>query len=287
MTIEHRSIELEVHAKGQRLEGYAALFDVETRFGRLVESIAPGAFAGSLSGDVLALVDHDLGRMLARTRSKTLRLSEDSRGLVFDLDVPATSVGNDLLALAERGDLGGMSFGFMIDKDGETWDGKKRTLRSIDLCEISVVSAWPACEARWSTRRTRLDGQLRGAHLDRHTLANVEVRAMGILRCIFGDFHEIRKYRDPPRRSQFSTIDSLVPCARMRSNCSEGSLRYRIYNGRTSEIILQESVLHTVADGAFARPRVALTVAAALRPFGAFVNKRALRRREAALVAGN
>jgi HK97 family phage prohead protease len=85
-----------------------------------------------------------------------LRLSEDSRGLVFDLDVPATSVGNDVLALAERGDLGGMSFGFMIGKDGETWDGKKRTLRTIDLREISVVSAWPAYEARWSMRRTKV-----------------------------------------------------------------------------------------------------------------------------------
>ncbi len=49
-----------------------------------------------------------------------------------------------MLALAERGDLGGMSFGFMVPKGGEEWDGEKRTLLKVDLKEISVVPAWPA-----------------------------------------------------------------------------------------------------------------------------------------------
>ena len=40
----------------QRREGYGALFDIETRIGHLVENIAPGAFAGSLSDDVLQIL---------------------------------------------------------------------------------------------------------------------------------------------------------------------------------------------------------------------------------------
>mgnify|MGYP003707215361 CR=1 FL=1 len=148
MTIELRSFELKVHATGQRLEGYAALFDIETRIGHLVESIAPGAFGVSLSRDVIALVGHDHSRVLARTCDKTLRLSEDSKGLAFDFDVPATSAGNNVFALVERGDLSGTSFGFVFHEGGETWDGNKRTLRTIDLREISLVSAWPASKAR-------------------------------------------------------------------------------------------------------------------------------------------
>jgi HK97 family phage prohead protease len=143
---EIRSAALEIRAKGQRLEGYAATFNTEARIADFTETIAPGAFSASLGGDVVALVDHDVGRVLARTKSKTLRLAEDSKGLAFDLDVPPTTFGNDVLALAERGDLGGMSFGFRVAKDGETWAGSKRTLRSVDLAEISVVSAWPAYE---------------------------------------------------------------------------------------------------------------------------------------------
>ena len=49
-----------------------------------------------------------------------------------------------MLALAERDDLGGMSFGFIVPKGGEAWQAARRTLTVIDLREISVVSAWPA-----------------------------------------------------------------------------------------------------------------------------------------------
>jgi HK97 family phage prohead protease len=134
----------ELRSNGRRLEGYAATFGTEARMGRFVETIAPGAFTKALQGDVLALLDHDQGKVLGRTRSRTLRLSEDTRGLAFSLELPDTQSGRDVLALAERGDLGGMSFGFLIPNGGDEWDGNRRTLRSVDLKEISVVSAWPA-----------------------------------------------------------------------------------------------------------------------------------------------
>jgi len=134
----------EVRTAGRRIEGYAATFNSEARLGGFTETIAPGAFRGALAGDVLAMLDHDSGKVLGRTRSGTLRLTEDSKGLAFSLDVPDTSAGRDVLALAERGDLGGMSFGFTVPKGGDSWQGDRRTLRTIDLREISVVSAWPA-----------------------------------------------------------------------------------------------------------------------------------------------
>lgn len=147
-SIERRAFVMEVRAAGRRLEGYAATFGTEARIADFTEIITPGAFRGSLSPsrDVLALVDHDPTKVLARTRSGSLRLAEDPRGLTFSLDVPDTQAGRDVLALAERGDLGGMSFGFTVPKDGERWQGKRRELRSVILHEISVVSAWPAYE---------------------------------------------------------------------------------------------------------------------------------------------
>lgn len=141
---ERRGYDMEVRTKGRRLEGYAALFGTEARLGAMRETIMPGAFAASLAGgaDILALVDHDPSRVMGRTRSATLRLSEDSRGLAFDLDVPDTQAGRDVLALAGRGDLGGMSFGFTATD--ERMNGDLRELRSVTLFEISVVCAWPA-----------------------------------------------------------------------------------------------------------------------------------------------
>jgi len=161
MNNERRSAQLEIRAKGRRLEGYAALFNTEARIADFVETVAPGAFAASLSRDVLALVDHDPARVLARTKSRTLRLSEDTRGLAFDLDVPDTSHGRDVLALAERGDLGGMSFGFQVADDGERWNGNKRELRNIVLHEISVVSAWPAYDGTVVNARAQYPFNLR------------------------------------------------------------------------------------------------------------------------------
>lgn len=144
-TIERR-IAAELRAVGRRLEGYAATFGTEARIGDFTEVIRPGAFRASLAagGDILALVDHDATKVLARTRSGTLRLSEDARGLAFTLDVPDTQAGRDVLALADRGDLGGMSFGFRALPDGQHWTGKRRELRSVQLLEVSVVTAFPA-----------------------------------------------------------------------------------------------------------------------------------------------
>tara|TARA_R110001592_G_scaffold7065_6_gene39734 strand:- start:39695 stop:40216 length:522 start_codon:yes stop_codon:yes gene_type:complete len=143
--IIERRVAVEVRAANRRLEGYAALFDAEANLGSFHESIRAGAFSEALkSNDILALFDHDPARLLARTKSGTLRLLEDQRGLQFELDIPDTQAGNDALVLAERGDLGGMSFGFSVLPNGEKWEGKRRTLLNVDLREISVVSSWPA-----------------------------------------------------------------------------------------------------------------------------------------------
>ncbi|KQN08148.1 HK97 family phage prohead protease [Sphingomonas sp. Leaf28] len=157
-TLERRQA-TELRTNGRRLEGYAATFNSEARIGSFIETILPGAFRSALAGDVLALLDHDTGKVLGRTRSGTLRLSEDTRGLAFSLDLPDTAAGRDALALAERNDLGGMSFGFLVPKGGESWVGERRTLQTIGLKEISIISAWPAYPDTSLALRARDAGQ--------------------------------------------------------------------------------------------------------------------------------
>ena len=155
--LERRAAELEVRAKGRKLEGYAAVFDTRARIADFDELIARGAFADTLkSGDKLALVDHDAAKLIGRTRSGTLRLAEDTRGLHFEIDVPDTSLGRDLITMAERQDIGGASFGFMVKRD--SWRGSLRTLHAIDLREISIVSAWPAYPQTTVTARSAAMG---------------------------------------------------------------------------------------------------------------------------------
>ena len=148
---------IELRVAGRRLVGYAATFGTAAKIGDFTETIRAGAFRASLArprGDVLALVDHDPGRLLARTRSGTLRLAEDARGLAFELDVPDTQLGRDVLALAERHDIGGMSFGFRVTD--EAWPTRgQRELRAVDLIEVSVVHAHPAYPATTIAARSR------------------------------------------------------------------------------------------------------------------------------------
>jgi uncharacterized protein len=146
--MEKRFVELRGPFEGRTLTGYAARFGQPARIGTFTETIRQGAFRASLGADkdVLALADHDPKRVLGRTRTGSLKLTEDDQGLRFDLTLPDTSAGNDVLALATRGDLGGASFGFTVPKGGEVWNGDRRELRQVDLREISLVSSWPAYE---------------------------------------------------------------------------------------------------------------------------------------------
>jgi HK97 family phage prohead protease len=148
--IEKRShvaaVETRANDGKRTLVGYAAVFERLADIGGwFQEQIAPGAFTDAIAGDIRALVDHDPGRVIGRTKSGTLRLSEDGVGLKVEIDVPDTSDGNDLWVLVERGDISGMSFGFYVTK--ELWDETGaipvRTIQALELMEVSAV-AWPA-----------------------------------------------------------------------------------------------------------------------------------------------
>lgn len=158
-SVERRSCGVEFRAAGRKLEGYAAVFGASARIGSFSETIRSGAFSQTLQSnpDILGLVDHDISRLLARTASGTLKLAEDTRGLHFELAIPDTQLGHDVLALAERRDLGGMSFGFRV-KD-EAWPASdQRELRAVDLVEISVVQAFPAYADTTISARSSLVG---------------------------------------------------------------------------------------------------------------------------------
>jgi HK97 family phage prohead protease len=122
------------------LEGYAATFGQPYDMGPFYEQIDRRAFDKTLLGkpDVRLLVDHS-GQPLARTKSGTLTLSTDDRGLVARavLD-PSDPDVQRLLPKMRRGDLDEMSFAFRLAGDGDSWDyTADRTLRTIREAALS------------------------------------------------------------------------------------------------------------------------------------------------------
>lgn len=133
------------------LVGYAAVFNSPTEIGEyFVEEIAPGAFADTIKGDVRCLFNHSSNFVLGRSKSGTLRLDEDAKGLRFEVDLPDTHTGRDLAKSVTRGDISGCSFNFRAVK--QTWDDTKdpphRLLQKLEISEISVVTfpAYPDTE---------------------------------------------------------------------------------------------------------------------------------------------
>ncbi|MFA5711861.1 HK97 family phage prohead protease, partial [Mycolicibacterium sp.] len=147
--IERRFATLETTITGTKLGGYAAVFNQRTDIaGLYYEEIAPSAFRAALASpelDVRGLLNHDPNYLLARTPN-TLRLSTDSHGLLFELDIPDTTVGNDVRAMVEAELITGCSFGFIAgEQEWSVHEGMDlRTHVSVaNLLDVSVVT-YPA-----------------------------------------------------------------------------------------------------------------------------------------------
>jgi HK97 family phage prohead protease len=143
----HGGLEIRTDSTSVRVEGYASTFGQGYDMGWYEETVTRGAFKETLKTkpDVRFLVNHD-GLPLARTKSGTLALSEDSTGLAVIATLDATDPDvRRLVPKMKRGDLDQMSFAFGIV--GEEWsDGnKKRTLNQLSLAggDVSIVT-YPA-----------------------------------------------------------------------------------------------------------------------------------------------
>ena len=146
------------------IEGYFSVFNSTYEVGPgMSESIAPGAFTDTISGDIRALINHDSTLVLGRTKAGTLELREDSHGLWGRVTVnPNDSDAMNLYSRVKRGDVDGCSFGFDIvsEDPGVQADGSVHwTIKSVKLYEVSCCT-FPAYEETNISARARDRGEL-------------------------------------------------------------------------------------------------------------------------------
>ena len=166
------------------LEGYFAVYgDIYNVWEGATESIAPGAFSESISGDVRALYNHDDSLILGRTSAGTLTLRDDSHGLWGSIKINR----NDTDAMnayerIKRGDVTGCSFGFNIESEETEYrdDGTVHwTITKVNpLYEVSPC-VFPAYGATTVSAR--------GAELDAMRKRKLELRKQEILKRIRGE----------------------------------------------------------------------------------------------------
>lgn len=144
--------EIGTESKGRVLAGHAAVFgSVADIGGMFFEQLETTFFDRALKDpatDCRGLWNHNPDHLLGRQSSGTLRVGTDSTGLEFEIDLPNTTVGNDLRELASRGDVTEMSFGF-IQGDFEVYvdeaTGREVYVQTSAeaLLDVSPVT-WPA-----------------------------------------------------------------------------------------------------------------------------------------------
>ncbi|HEX4129740.1 MAG TPA: HK97 family phage prohead protease [Pirellulales bacterium] len=146
------------------LSGTAIVYDsLSEDMGGWRERIMPGAFAEAIrnrTSDTLAVIEHDIGKLLGRASVGTLKLSDLPDGLHVTVDLPSTTVASDLFTLVRRGDLSQMSFAFYGCEDAWTVeDGVDvRNVLSVRFLDDVSVVASPAYQA------TRCEVTTRGAN---------------------------------------------------------------------------------------------------------------------------
>lgn len=130
-------------------------------FSDLVERIAPTAFDRAIRErhDAAGLFNHDPNQLLGRVSAGTMRLAVDERGLRYEIDVPDTQAGRDVVESIRRKDVKGSSFAFRVTK--QTWQEQEdgpdiRVIEDLDLFDTGPV-VFPAY-AGTSTALRSADG---------------------------------------------------------------------------------------------------------------------------------
>src|SRR5256885_92811 len=124
MKVERRTFKVEVRKSedGRKINGTAVVYNtLSENLGGDAEKIKSQAFEGADVSDVRCLINHDGNKILGRTTSGTLSLSNGPAGMTFECDPPDTSYGRDLAVSMDRGDINQCSFAFTVPPGGSEW----------------------------------------------------------------------------------------------------------------------------------------------------------------------
>lgn len=154
--------QLEVRTEGSKriVSGYGIVFNKLSRTlgGWFKERIDPGAVSEELlRRDVLALFNHDMNYVLARTASKTLTLEVDETGVKYRFEAPDTTAGNDLIVMLERGDISHSSFSFYTGEARWEEDEEGNDVRVVTNIS-SIIDMGPVTNAAYLDTTAGMDG---------------------------------------------------------------------------------------------------------------------------------
>lgn len=136
---EARSVaftDIEVTKNGRHFDGYASVYGEESDLGAFIEMVVPPAIEVGLRNtqNLPMMWDHNMNLPpFATTGAGTLKVTADRRGMRVETDIDERHLlGPTMISMAERGELRGMSIGFVTGRgDNKVSERNGRMLRTI------------------------------------------------------------------------------------------------------------------------------------------------------------
>lgn len=125
INIDPKSFTTRDDSEAPKIEGFFSVYNSVYQIASdMSESIAPGAFTDSISGDVRALINHNTDLVLGRTTAHTLELRDEAHGLWGSVLInPNDSDAMNAYERIKRGDVSQCSIGFeIIEEETEIRD---------------------------------------------------------------------------------------------------------------------------------------------------------------------
>lgn len=185
--MEKRSLGMsDIRAEEDNLKigGYFVLFNDETElYDGIFEKVDSRALDKTLTNDIRCLFNHDTSKVLGRTKSNTLTLAKDEKGLYGEVIInPNDKEAVSVYERVKRGDIDQCSFGFNILDEDQKLDERDNlhiTLKEIDLHEVSIVT-FPAYPNTTVSARSKQLEDLKGQRLEARKKAMLERIRNGI-----------------------------------------------------------------------------------------------------------
>lgn len=145
------------------VEGYAVRFNEPTVLWEyegkeFKEQVDDRAFDDADMSDVIFNYNHN-GKVIARTRNKTLQLSVDSKGLYIRARVDGTEEGRKIYEEIKGGYIDRMSYSYTVNEAAYDSENRTRTIRKIKkLYDVSAVDI-PAYDTTSIYARSLIDAE--------------------------------------------------------------------------------------------------------------------------------
>lgn len=169
-------------AKTITIEGLGARTATPYKVFDFDEQITPTAFDKTLreNPDIRGMFNHDPNYLLGRTKSKTMRVWVDDRGMRYSIQADARQTqAQDVAFKIERGDVDGSSMQFVVPRNKDIWDFEAKPRPTRTITELQLVETGPVSMPASRTTTAKVQRAMEATGLDLEALECLSIKVRG------------------------------------------------------------------------------------------------------------